>query len=288
MYAVSLAERLLNHPHRDFGLYLDRSWKPTWPAAIIECPDFGIPTNTVEAAGRIREAFERARRGEWVEVGCLGGQGRTGMALACMPVLAGEPVEAAVQWVRKQYIQKAVETSEQEAWVVTFANWQRAWCYFCNIIHAVYREIRHVGPPGDREARCQIPDRYLAAARKCQRNRHALKSSVPFRGAAQATTSDVSQRYEQLTDLALGDLVDIFRNGTWQKSYGGDKWAAIAEVLIRLKSEIDSCGLEAALTTCETVRDLQHNSGPLMPSLEAWRSSVWLREKWPVICDPKS
>jgi hypothetical protein len=205
-----------------------------------------------------------------------------------MAVLAGEPVEVAVQWVRDHYHHEAVETAGQEGWVVTFANWQRVWCYFCNITHAVYREIRHVGPPGDRDARCQISDRYLAAARKCQRNRDALKSSVPFRGAVQGKADEVLRRYEELTDLTPSDLVDIFSNASWQKSYGGDKWAAIADVLIRLKSEIDSGTLEAALSTCEIVRGLCHNSGPFVPSSETWRSNSWVREKWPVICDPES
>ena len=43
--------------------------------------------------------------------------------------------------------------------------------------------------------------------------------------------------------------------------------------------------VETALTTCEAVRELRHNSGPLVPSVEEWRRSSWLREKWPVMCD---
>ena len=42
----------------------------------------------------------RARRGELVEIGCLGGSGRTGTVLACMAVLAGVPPAEAVDWVR--------------------------------------------------------------------------------------------------------------------------------------------------------------------------------------------
>ena len=57
-----------------------------------------------------------------MEVGCLGGSGRTGTALACMAVLAGVPAAEAVPWVRAAYRPEAVETAEQEAWVQWFAD----------------------------------------------------------------------------------------------------------------------------------------------------------------------
>jgi protein-tyrosine phosphatase len=69
----------------------------------------------------IESAFERARRGDLVEVGCLGGIGRTGTVLACMAVLSGVPREDAVAWVRASYDERAVETREQEGWVGWFA-----------------------------------------------------------------------------------------------------------------------------------------------------------------------
>ena len=75
----------------DFGLYLDARWAPTWPAALIEWEDFGLPRDPVAAAAAIRNAFARASAGEIVEVGCVGGLGRTGTVLACMAMLAGVP-----------------------------------------------------------------------------------------------------------------------------------------------------------------------------------------------------
>ena len=75
------------------------------------------------AARQIADAFLRARRGELVEVGCLGGRGRTGTVLACMAVLAGVPPTDAVGWVRAAYRPQAVETAEQEAWVEWFGEW---------------------------------------------------------------------------------------------------------------------------------------------------------------------
>ena len=124
--ASSLGDRRADDPERTYGLYLDERWAPTWPADVIAWPDFGVPAEPEVAAGQIAVAFLRARRGELVEVGCLGGSGRTGTVLACMAVLAGVPSAEAVPWVRAAYRPEAVETSEQEAWVQWFAGWAAA------------------------------------------------------------------------------------------------------------------------------------------------------------------
>jgi len=102
-------------------LYLDAQWEPTWPAEMVAWPDFGLPDEPEVAARQIAAAFRRAQDGELVEVGCLGGSGRTGTVLACMAVLAGVPAQEAVPWVRGAYRREAVETAEQEAWVQWFA-----------------------------------------------------------------------------------------------------------------------------------------------------------------------
>ena len=121
--ASSISDRCVDDPERTFGLYLDPRWEPTWPATVIDWKDFGLPENPELAAQQIADAFGRARRGGLVEVGCLGGSGRTGTVLACMAVLAGVPPVEAVAWVRASYRPEAVETADQEAWVRWFAEW---------------------------------------------------------------------------------------------------------------------------------------------------------------------
>lgn len=121
--ASSLAERREDDPERAFGLYLDEHWAPTWPAALVAWPDFGLPEEPEVAARQIVDAFDRAERGELVEVGCLGGSGRTGTVLARMAILAGVAPGEAVEWVREAYRPQAVETAEQEAWVEWFGRW---------------------------------------------------------------------------------------------------------------------------------------------------------------------
>jgi len=121
--AAPLADRRADDPERAYGLYLDERWDPTWTADVIAWPDFGLPAEPEVAARQIADAFLRTRRGELVEVGCLGGSGRTGTVLACMAVLAGVRPPEAVPWVRAAYRREAVETPEQEAWVQWFAGW---------------------------------------------------------------------------------------------------------------------------------------------------------------------
>ena len=119
--ASSIAERLDRDPSRDFGLYLDSRWAPTWAAEVIDWPDFGIPADPERAASQIEQAFVRARSGEMVEIGCLGGLGRTGTVLACFAVLAGVEARDAVAWARRTYRPEAVENAAQQDWVAWFA-----------------------------------------------------------------------------------------------------------------------------------------------------------------------
>jgi hypothetical protein len=125
--ASSLADRRVDDEWREFGLYADARWAPSWPAEIIAWKDFSVPEHREEAANQICRAFDRARLGEHLEVGCAGGIGRTGTILACMAVLAGEPKGAAVKWVRENYSKYAVEPDPQgrpvqERWVEWFAD----------------------------------------------------------------------------------------------------------------------------------------------------------------------
>jgi hypothetical protein len=102
----------------DYGLYLDGRWQPPWPHDHLAWPDFGLPADMDEFVAALQSTLDRARAGECVEVGCLGGHGRTGTALACLAVLSGVPSSDAVAWVRTNYCTEAIETAEQEALVL--------------------------------------------------------------------------------------------------------------------------------------------------------------------------
>ena len=105
----------------DFGLYLDAQWDPPWSHDHLDWPDFGVPSDAAPVVVALRSLLERARAGQRVELGCLGGHGRTGTALACLAILCGLPSSDAVTWVRGNYSANAVESGQQGAFVVDFA-----------------------------------------------------------------------------------------------------------------------------------------------------------------------
>src|SRR5260370_41023744 len=84
---------------------------------MLDWPDFGVPGDAGAADREIRDAFERARAGQRVEVACVGGHGRTGTVLACMAILSGVPPEDAVEWVRQAYCRRAVQEPSQQYWI---------------------------------------------------------------------------------------------------------------------------------------------------------------------------
>jgi len=100
-----------------YGLYLDRRWQPPWDHDHLDWPDFGVPADRPVVLSSLRSLMDRARQGQVVEIGCLGGHGRTGTALALLAVLAGHPRDDAVAWVRNHYCAEAVETRKQSAYV---------------------------------------------------------------------------------------------------------------------------------------------------------------------------
>jgi hypothetical protein len=108
------------HAGPAFGLYLDARWDPPWPHEHAAWPDFGVPGDGDELRASLQRLLDRARGGDLVELGCLGGHGRTGTALACLAVLAGTPADEAVDWVRATYCAHAVETDAQRTFVETF------------------------------------------------------------------------------------------------------------------------------------------------------------------------
>jgi|ERR1700722_17010914 protein-tyrosine phosphatase len=108
-------------PRPTFALYLlGRQPAPVpWEARWLRWPDFGLPADRAAAAAALREAWARSRT-ERVEIGCAGGHGRTGTALACLAVLDGLPGSEAIAYVRDHYAARAVETPWQRRFVTRF------------------------------------------------------------------------------------------------------------------------------------------------------------------------
>src|SRR5215207_3463162 len=121
VYASGWFQRSNADAYPDFGVYCDPMWTPSWPAVLLDWPDFGVPRSMAEADSQIKDAWRRAQAGERIEVACVGGHGRTGTVLAYMAVLAGVPVADAVPWLRSVYCTRAVQEPSQQYWIERFA-----------------------------------------------------------------------------------------------------------------------------------------------------------------------
>ncbi|MGI5480106.1 phosphatase domain-containing protein [Streptomyces lavendofoliae] len=108
-------------PAPDFAVYLlgKRPAGVPWEARWVRWPDFRLPADAADARAALREAWERAAA-ERVEIACGGGRGRTGTTLACLAVLDGVPSDEAVEFVRRNYDRRAVETPWQKRFVRRF------------------------------------------------------------------------------------------------------------------------------------------------------------------------
>lgn len=118
--AVDVRKRRLYGP--TWAVYLCSSWTPDSLALFVPWQDYGTPNvdwNTVRNI--MTDFYRRAQDGETVEVGCMGGHGRTGTFLACLVALADPTFTAqqAIAYVRKHYCPKAVEDRSQ----VRFVEW---------------------------------------------------------------------------------------------------------------------------------------------------------------------
>ncbi len=110
---------VFDEPFPDFGVYLlgrppaaPFEWESRW----IHWPDFRTPREPEDALAILYEAWIRAGR-QRVEIACGRGRGRTGTALACLAVLDGLSPEEAVDFVRRHYHPRAVETPWQRKFV---------------------------------------------------------------------------------------------------------------------------------------------------------------------------
>lgn len=104
----------------DFGFYLDGIWKPECIAFYIPWTDHGTPQL---AWDKTMEAFKiidkLADSGQIVELGCIGGHGRTGTALGVLAMMNGFEGDGTgvIKWVHDNYCTEAIEGSKQEWWL---------------------------------------------------------------------------------------------------------------------------------------------------------------------------
>lgn len=107
---------------KDADIYISfQSGMPVWPGMPWErdapiqieaaIPDMGVPKDPEQFKTLVQWAKSEIDSGKKLHGACIGGHGRTGMFLAALVSLYGEP--DAISYVRKNYCTKAVESKVQ-------------------------------------------------------------------------------------------------------------------------------------------------------------------------------
>lgn len=123
VFASSNHTRPATEEGPDFSVYLDSMWRPRGLAMFIDWKDYGLPYQWDTAVLALVTMWKYAKQGLWTEVGCIGGHGRTGTALACLGVLDGMTPEESLAFVRENYCHKAAETGDQVWFISWFATY---------------------------------------------------------------------------------------------------------------------------------------------------------------------
>lgn len=99
-----------------FGLCLEvRSVQLGNASAVVDIPDYSIP-DPVELDNALARFVDALYKGRSAYIGCMGGFGRTGTAMACLVAAFG--VANPIEYVRSYYCKRAVETPEQKQFVL--------------------------------------------------------------------------------------------------------------------------------------------------------------------------
>ena len=115
-------------PLPDVGVYLDETWNPGYMwvndgsttkaddhivSAFVNWPDFGAISIEVFLRA-LAWTMKKIEEGKVVEVGCMGGHGRTGTFAAGLMIAYGSTAKEARQHVWTTYCTKAIENKKQE------------------------------------------------------------------------------------------------------------------------------------------------------------------------------
>lgn len=109
----------------DFGCYMASSWKPDWRSYWLNWNDYGLPNMSMAVVDQIvDDLLKMSREGYRVEIGCIGGHGRTGSLLALLALKAGiDDPEKAIEFVHTTYCEEAIESARQEWYIEAYSCW---------------------------------------------------------------------------------------------------------------------------------------------------------------------
>lgn len=116
------------HPKPWLGVYLDPAWMlnrvaglRSQPVLYLGWPDMGtFPINLLYAA--VQRTSWYIDQGTEVEIGCIGGHGRTGTFTACLTAYRSPKWHSQdiMDFVWRGYCEKAIETTSQDKLIADF------------------------------------------------------------------------------------------------------------------------------------------------------------------------
>lgn len=102
------------------GIDLDLDYPYHTQQVIVDWPDFSVPKKDVPMVKLVHWILTKLAEGKSLEIGCMGGHGRTGTMLSCLLAAQGLTPGKAIARVRKDHCEKAVENSKQAKYVAEF------------------------------------------------------------------------------------------------------------------------------------------------------------------------
>ncbi len=164
------------------------------------------------------------------------------------------------------------------------ARTDRAWCFYRNLVHTCYREARHLGKVGDKAAKLEVgnPDLQMAMAKIAKWRQQLEGRSIFDKVATKTSTTAIRQPWLDAVALDLRTLQKLFARPGWRDRCGGDRWASIVALTIRLGDALDSGNADAANRICDDIANVEHNTGRLVSRSVAEQQK--LPTKWPQLC----
>ena len=110
--------------------------EPNVPSVVYEIIDRGTPSSNGEFELLVSMLLSKLKKGENVNISCIGGHGRTGLLMAILyGALTGS--KTPIEDVRTQYCEEAVESYEQKCFVHSFLKLPAPvqdvrWCVKCH------------------------------------------------------------------------------------------------------------------------------------------------------------
>jgi len=140
---------------------------------------------------------------------------------------------------------------------------------FCNSIALIYHESRNVRHLINKNLLNPEPWRFLVSLPTNPEN--AWREIAQLRDKALQRHSAVSalKVFESRFHICLLDLPAMFANENWRhaKGYGGNAWAAIAELALQLADALRTKDTDLAFKTAIQLQNIRHNNGSVQEKL---------------------